>query len=159
MVVYLKRLFYTTIICGILLIFLSLPVILSFGRVKTNLLVILLKSSQVLTGLREFSLFHTLSNIAVDKSPLGVHQVELVVEPGPGLGDSRGVGQHAHSTGNLGLVTSRYDSGKLVVDSNLESSGTPGNKLDASLGTCFPPPVSEKKVWKLSSPKVLSDGI
>ena len=36
---------------------------------------------------------------------LGVHQVKLVVQTGPGLGDGGGVAQHAHSTLHLGQVT------------------------------------------------------
>ena len=35
---------------------------------------------------------------------LGVHEIELVVQPGPGLSDGRGVGQHAHGTGHLHAI-------------------------------------------------------
>merc|ERR1719205_259708 len=115
------------------LIFISFS-IFSLSRVKTDLLIILLKSSKILTGLRELSLFHTLSNIPVNKSSLGVHEVKLVVKPGPGFSNGSGVGQHADSTSNLSLVSSWNDSRRLVVDSNLESSWTPVNKLDAPLG-------------------------
>merc|ERR1719219_2792863 len=73
-------------------------------------------------------------DVPVDEGSLGVHQVELVVQPGPGLGDGGGVGEHADSSGGLGQITSRNDSWWLVVDTNLESSGTPVNKLDAPLG-------------------------
>jgi hypothetical protein len=31
----------------------------------------------------------------VNEGTLGVHEIELVVESGPGLGDGGGVGQHA----------------------------------------------------------------
>merc|ERR1719205_571621 len=115
------------------LIFISFS-IFSLSRVKTDLLIILLKSSKILTGLRELSLFHTLSNIPVNKSSLGVHEVKLVVKPGPGLGNGSGVGQHADSTSNLCKISSRDNSWRLVVDSNLETSWTPVNKLDAPLG-------------------------
>jgi len=57
-----------------------------------------------------------------------------VVKPGPGLGDGGGVGEHTHSSLDLGQVTSGHHSGRLIVDTNLEASGTPVNKLDASLG-------------------------
>ena len=37
----------------------------------------------------------------VDEGSLGVHEVELVVEGGPGLGDGRGVGQAANCSLHL----------------------------------------------------------
>ena len=39
--------------------------------------------------------------LPVDEGPLGVHEVELVVEPGPRLHDGRGVGQAAHRSLHL----------------------------------------------------------
>ena len=39
--------------------------------------------------------------------------------PCPGFGNSSGVAQHAYSTRNLGQVTTRNNSWRLVVDSNL----------------------------------------
>merc|ERR1719411_2358017 len=73
----------------------------SLQGVHTDFLVILLKSSQILTGLREFTLFHALSNIPMDKSTLGVHQVKLVIQTGPGLSNGSGVRQHADCTLDL----------------------------------------------------------
>merc|ERR1719476_908455 len=107
---------------------------LGLEGVHANLLIILLQGGHVLPGLRELSLLHALSDVPVNKGTLGVHEVELVVKPGPGLGDGGGVGEHADSSLDLGQVTSGYHSGRLVVDANLEASGTPVNKLDASLG-------------------------
>ena len=46
-----------------------------------------------------------------------------------GLSDGCGVAQHAH-----GQVSTRYHSGRLVVNANLEASGAPVHKLDAALG-------------------------
>merc|ERR1712027_28638 len=116
------------------LVFITLAVISSLSRVKADLLVILLKGSKVFPGLRELTLLHTLSNVPVDEGPLGVHEVELVVKPGPGLGDGRGVREHAHGPADLSKVSTRNDGWWLVVDTDLESGGTPVNKLDASLG-------------------------
>ena len=48
---------------------------------------------------------HKLVNSPVDGGALGVHKIELVVQPGPGLCDGCGVGQHAHGSGHLGQVT------------------------------------------------------
>merc|ERR1712155_431685 len=93
--------------------------------VQSDLLVILLQSGHVLPGLGELSLLHALPDVPVDEGSLGVHQVELVVQPGPGLGDGRGVGEHADGTGCLCEIATRNNSWGLVVDANLEASGTP----------------------------------
>merc|ERR1719499_1093474 len=109
-------------------------IIPSISRVETNLLIIFLKSSKIFSSLRELSLLHTLSNIPVNKGSLGVHQIKLVVKSGPGLSNGSGVGQHANCPWNLGKVSTRNHSWWLVVDTNLETSWTPVNKLDGSLG-------------------------
>merc|ERR1712027_261010 len=116
------------------LVFITLAVISSLSRVKADLLVILLKGSKVFPGLRELTLLHTLTNIPVDKGPLGVHEVELVVKSGPGLSDGGGVREHAHGPADLSKVATRDNSGWLVVDAYLKTSRTPVNKLDAPLG-------------------------
>merc|ERR1711885_12352 len=116
------------------LVFITLAVISSLSRVKADLLVILLKGSKVFPGLRELTLLHTLSNVPVDKGPLGVHEVKLMVRPGPGLSNSSGIAQHTDSPADLSKVATRDNSGWLVVNAYLESSRTPVNKLDAPLG-------------------------
>merc|ERR1719225_356253 len=115
------------------LVFVSFSVV-NVDRVESDLLVVLLESGEILPGLGELSLLHALPDVPVDEGSLGVHQVELVVQPGPGLSDGGGVGEHADSSGNLSLVSAWNDGRRLVVDSNLEPSGTPVNKLDAPLG-------------------------
>merc|ERR550539_1979873 len=115
------------------LVFVSFAIV-HVDRVETDLLVVLLESSEVLPGLGELSLLHALPDVPMDEGPLGVHQVELVVQPGPGLGDGGGVGEHADSPGNLSLVSTGDDGWRLVVDANLEAGGTPVNELDAPLG-------------------------
>merc|ERR1719270_2600588 len=109
---------------------------LSFGlkAVHADLFVVLLKSSKILSGLRELSLLHALSDVPVDEGTLGVHQVKLVVKSGPRLRDGGRVAQHADGSGHLGEVPAGNDRWRLVVDANLETSGTPIHKLDASLG-------------------------
>ena len=54
------------------------------------------------------------------------YEVELVVEPGPSLSDGGSVGEHANSSWNLGKVSTRHNSGRLVVDANLEK----GNEIN-----------------------------
>merc|ERR1711894_824700 len=116
------------------LIFLSLLLSFSLDGVNSDLLVILLQGSEILTGLGELSLLHTLSYIPVDECTLGVHQIELVIKTSPGLGDGGGVAQHADGTLYLGQVTAGNNGGWLVVDSYLESSWAPVDELDGPLG-------------------------
>ena len=70
----------------------------------------------------------------MDKGSLGIHEIEFVIETSPSFGNGSGVGQHAHGTLDFGEITSRNDSGWLVVDADLEASGAPVNKLDGTLG-------------------------
>ena len=70
----------------------------------------------------------------MNEGTLGVHQIKLVVQSGPGFGDGGGVGEHADTSGDLGEVTARNDGGRLVVDADLEASGAPVHELDAPLG-------------------------
>jgi len=107
---------------------------LSLDTVDSDLFVVLLQSSKILTSLGELSLLHTLSHIPVDEGTLGVHEIELVVKTSPGLSDGSGVGQHAHGALDLGEITTGDDGGWLVVDSDLETSGTPVDELDGTLG-------------------------
>ena len=108
--------------------------LLTLEGVGSNLLVIALKSSQILTGLREFTLLHTLTNVPVDEGTLGVHEIELVGESGPGLSDGGGVGQHAHGAVDLGEVTVGDHLRWLVADTKLETSWAPVDELDGALG-------------------------
>jgi len=101
--------------------------------VHGNLLVILLKSSKILTSLRELSLLHTLSNIPMHEGTLCVHEIELVVDAAEGLSDGGVVGNHATRTLSLSDVSIRNLERRFGVDSGLESSRTPVNKLDRAL--------------------------
>merc|ERR1712109_326923 len=116
------------------LVFITLAVISSLSRVKSNLLVILLESSKILPGLGELTLLHSFTAVPVNEGPLGVHEVELVVKPGPGLGDGGGVREHTHGPADLSKISTGNDGWGLVVDTDLESGGTPVDKLDAPLG-------------------------
>ncbi|TRY88529.1 hypothetical protein DNTS_014080, partial [Danionella cerebrum] len=52
----------------------------------------------------------------------------------PGLSNSCGVAQHAHGPLYFSQISTWNHSGRLVVDANLETSGTPVHKLDCTLG-------------------------
>merc|ERR1711892_889998 len=41
----------------------------------------------------------------MDKSPLSIHEIKLVVQPSPSFSNSSCVGEHADSSLNLGKVT------------------------------------------------------
>ena len=101
--------------------------------VGTDFFVVLLKCGHILTGLGEFTFLHTLRNIPVDESPLGEHQVEVLVGTRPNFGDSSRVGDHEAGTLNLGKITTWDNSGRLVVDTDLETSWAPVDELDSTL--------------------------
>ena len=116
------------------LILLCVVLSLVLDGVHTDFFVVFLKSSKVLTSLRELPLLHALSDVPVDKGTLGVHQIKLVVESRPGLGNGGGVGQHADCTLHFGQIASRNDRRWLIVDADLEASRTPVDELDRTLG-------------------------
>ena len=107
---------------------------LTFGGLDTDFFVVLLESSEILTGLGELTLLHTFTDVPVDEGSLGVHKIELVINTGEDLSDGCRVGNHADSSHDLGEVTTWDDSGRLVVDTALEAGGTPVDELDGSLG-------------------------
>jgi len=107
---------------------------LTLGGLNADLLVILLEGSEILTGLGELSLLHALTDVPMDEGSLGVHKIELVIDPGEHLSDGGGVGDHADSPHDLGEVTSGNDGGRLIVDTALETSGAPVDELDGPLG-------------------------
>merc|ERR1719506_902676 len=116
--------------------FLSVAFLLAFtfSGLNADLFVILLEGSQILTGLGELTLFHTLTDVPVDEGTLGVHKIELMIDTGEHLSDGGGVRDHAHGTHNLGQIATRDDGRRLVVDTALEASRRPVNELDGSLG-------------------------
>merc|ERR1712170_270586 len=106
----------------------------TFSSVNTDFFIILFKGSQIFSGFREFTFFHTFTDVPVDESSLGVHQVEFVVQSGEDFSNGSGVGDHAYGSHNFGKVTTGDNSGGLVVDTAFETSGTPVNELNGSLG-------------------------
>merc|ERR1712176_1520938 len=107
------------------LITISFLLTLAFGGLNTDLLVILLEGGKILTSLGELTFLHTLTDVPMDEGTLGVHEIELVIDTGEDLGDGRGVGDHAHSTRDLGQITTRDNGGGLVVDTALEARRRP----------------------------------
>ena len=58
-------------------------------------------------------------HLPVNEGSLGVHEIELVVQSGPGLCDGSGIAQHANSTRNFSQIPSRDHGRRLIVYSNL----------------------------------------
>jgi len=70
----------------------------------------------------------------MDECTFGLHQVELVVNPGKDFCDSSRVGDHADRSHHLGQVSAGHDGGGLLVDAALEAGGAPVHELDGALG-------------------------
>lgn len=109
------------------------------GRVSRHLLVVLLKGGEILAGFAELALLHALADVPVHKGALAVHEVELVVEARPGLGDGRRVGQHRDGAVDRGEPAvggrgGRDRDGLLVVDADLEARGAPLDQVERRLG-------------------------
>ena len=62
------------------LVFVSIS-LLHITRVKANFLIVLLQGRHVLPCFRELSLLHSLADIPVDESSLGIHQIKLMIQP------------------------------------------------------------------------------
>jgi len=116
--------------------FVAITLFLAFtlSGLDADFLVVLLESSQVFTSLRELTLLHTLTHVPVDEGTLGVHKIELVIDPAEHLSDGGTVGDHAHCAHDLGQVTTGNNGRGLVVDTALETSGRPVDELDGPLG-------------------------
>jgi len=101
--------------------------------VSTELRILTLKSLKILTSLGELTFLHTLTHVPVDEGALGEHEIELLVHAVEDLGDGGGVGLHAHGAGESRHVAAGNNNGWTTVETGLETSGTPVNKLDGAL--------------------------
>merc|ERR1712025_1077655 len=115
------------------LIFITLS-LFNVSTIHADLLVIFLQGSHILSSFAELSLLHTLADVPVHESPLGVHQVKLMVQPSPSFSDGGGVAEHADGSLYFGKVSSGDDGGWLIVDANLEPGGAPIHELYTALG-------------------------
>lgn len=94
----------------------------------------LLKGSEILASLGEFTFLHAFTDEPVNESTLAVEKIELVVESAPSTSDSSGVGKHAQRSRDLGEVTAWDVGGRLVADTELETGRAPVDEADGSLG-------------------------
>lgn len=58
----------------------------------------------------------------MNEGALRVEQVELVIEPGPGVHDGSRVRDHTHGALHSRQIAARHDRRRLVVDANLQRS-------------------------------------
>merc|ERR1719326_2285567 len=107
---------------------------LTLSGFDTDFFVILLEGSKIFTSFGELTLFHTFTDVPMDKGSLGVHKIELMIDSGEDLSDGSGVGDHAHGSHDLGEVTTGNNGGRLVVNTALEASGAPVDELNGPLG-------------------------
>merc|ERR1719440_671049 len=115
------------------LVTVALLLALALRCLDAHFLVILLKCSEVFAGFGELTLFHAFPDVPMDKSALGVHEIELVINARENLGNGSAVRNHAASTHHLGQVTTWDHCRWLVVDAALETSRTPVNELNGAL--------------------------
>ena len=116
------------------LVILVLSSLLDVCGVNSNLLIVFFECGKILARFRELALLHTLTDVPVDKGTLGVQEIEFVVETAPRCRDGRRVRQHAHAAGHLGEITAGNVGGRLVADTELETSGTPIHELNGPAG-------------------------
>lgn len=113
---------------------LGLSALVALSRVRSNFLVVALECCEILAGLGELALLHTLTDVPMHESALAVHKIELVGERGPGFGDRSSVGQHADGAVDLGEIAVWHHLWWLVADTDLEASRAPVDELDGALG-------------------------
>ena len=89
---------------------------------------------QPLQGRRISRVPKTTAQLVLQSSTAKVHEVELVINAREDLRDSRGVGDHAARTHDLGQVTPRHYGRWLVVDAAFEASWAPVHELNSTLG-------------------------
>lgn len=116
--------------CGYELLSFTVCILSFISCVCSNLFIIPFQWSQVFSCLWEFTFFHALTHIPVDKCPLAVHQVKFVIDTRENLGYSCGVTDHAYSPAHLCKITARHYCWWLMIDSTLESSWTPAISQD-----------------------------
>jgi len=91
------------------------------------------ESFEILTSLGELTFLHTLTDVPVDEGTLGEHEIELLVHAAEHFADGSGVGLHAHSTRKSRHVATRDNHRRTAVETSLETSGAPIDKLDGAL--------------------------
>merc|ERR1719291_674315 len=106
---------------------------LTLSSLDAHLFVVFLQCSKILTSFRKFAFLHSFANIPMHECPLGVHEVEFVVNAREHLGDCSGVADHAASPHYLCQVTSWHHSWRLIIDTTLEACRTPIDELDRAL--------------------------
>jgi hypothetical protein len=85
-------------------------------------------------GIWKLPLFHVFTYKPVHKGKLDIHQIKLIIWESSGLSNVCVIAQHAHISVDHGQDINRYQSERLIINTNLEASGAPVYKLDTVLG-------------------------
>merc|ERR1712146_834756 len=103
--------------------FVAIALLLSFtlSCLDADLLVVFFKCCKIFTSLTELTLLHSFTDIPVHECTLAVHQIKLVVNARENFCNCCGVADHAYGSHHLCKVTTRYDSGWLIIDTALEA--------------------------------------
>ena len=76
---------------------------------------------------------NTKTNLPVNECALRIHEIEFVIQSGPGFGDGSGVREKAHRTLHFGEIAAWNHSWRAIVDADLEACRAPVNELNRSL--------------------------
>jgi len=99
-----------------------------------NIKIILLQESKIFSGFREFTFFHTFTNVPVDICSLGVHHVVLLGKSfGEDSVDSNVVSDHDSVSGGFSHVIIFLGCSWNVVKTNLETGWAPLDEGNFSL--------------------------
>jgi predicted Zn-dependent protease len=70
----------------------------------------------------------------MNESSFGVHKIEFMINSGEDFSNSSRVRDHANSSHDFSEITTWNNSWRLIIDTAFETSWTPINELDGSLG-------------------------
>merc|ERR1719377_156000 len=106
----------------------------TFSGFNSDLFVIFFEGSKIFSGFREFTFFHTFSDVPVNKGSFSIHKIEFMIDSGENFSNSSRVRDHADSSHDFSEITSWDNSWWLIVNTAFETSWAPINELDGSLG-------------------------
>jgi hypothetical protein len=70
----------------------------------------------------------------MNESSFGVHKIEFMINSGEDFSNGSRVRDHAYSSHDFSEITTWNNSWRLIINTTFETSRTPINELDSSLG-------------------------
>jgi len=131
-VVYNSELFYFFFFqfINISLVFSTFGVSIFVICFKSKFFIILFQGSHIFSSFTKFAFFHPFSDIPMNKSSFGIHQIIFHIQIAPCFGNCSSVRQHTDSSFDLSTITKWHGCRCLIVYADFESSWTPVNKLN-----------------------------